>query len=72
MSGRNDEALTACQEAEKRAGRTPNPIPIALARLCSCTGKTIPRQLQAVIANLHNPELTSRLEHARAAQARQK
>jgi hypothetical protein len=70
MLNRSEEALAACREGEKRAMRTPNQLPLALAKLCS-SGNAIPRELQTTIAKLHNPELTLRLDYTRALRARQ-
>jgi tetratricopeptide (TPR) repeat protein len=68
MLNRNDEALAACREGEKRAVRTPNRLPIALAQLCS-SDNAIPHELQNAIAKLQNPELALRLEYVRALRA---
>jgi hypothetical protein len=75
MSNRSVDALAACREAEKRARLTPNEISTALARVCSwrlSPGRdaTLPQELQAKIARLHNPELTLSLDYARLLRAK--
>lgn len=75
MSNRKADALAACREGEKRAALTPNQVSIATAQICSWrlfpgAGNTVPNELQAKIAKLHNPELTLNLEYARALRAK--
>jgi len=63
MLGRNSDALRTCQDAEQRAARIPNPLPIVAARLAAwrLTGNSdsnVPADLHASIARLQNPELS--------------
>jgi hypothetical protein len=69
MSNRNAEALAACREGGKRAALTPNETANASAQVCSwrlssAPGNTVPRELQARIAKLNNPELKLNLDYA--------
>ena len=63
MMGRNSEALALAQEAERRAARVPNPVPVLRARLAvwSLSGETdsnVPPDLHAKVGSLKNPELS--------------
>ena len=71
MSNGSADALAACREAGKRAALTPNEFANASAQICSwrlssAPGSTVPPELQARIAKLHNPELMLNLDYARA------
>ncbi|HME09091.1 MAG TPA: winged helix-turn-helix domain-containing protein [Bryobacteraceae bacterium] len=71
MSNRSADAIAACREAGKRAALTPNEFANASAQICSwrlssAPGNTVPPELQARIAKLHNPELKLNLDYARA------
>ena len=71
MSNSIEGALAACREGEKRAVRTPNQFPIALAQLC--TWKLLaaaPEKFRLPIAKLNNPELTLMYDYARAVRAK--
>jgi eukaryotic-like serine/threonine-protein kinase len=75
MLGRNSDALVLCQEAERRAARIPNPVPILSARLAawSLTGdrdSNVPAELHAKVANLNNPELSLEENFDRAMRAK--
>lgn len=75
MLGRNSDALALCQEAERRAARIPNPVPILSARLAvwSLTGEadsSVPADLHAKVANLKNPELSLEEQFDRAIRAK--
>jgi hypothetical protein len=75
MLGRNSDALALCQEAERRAARIPNPIPILSARLAvwSLTGDTdsnVPWDLHAKVVSLRNPELSLEEDFHRALRAK--
>jgi tetratricopeptide (TPR) repeat protein len=74
MAHRDQEAMAACREGEKRASLTPNQFPAAVAQLCTwelstAGGDSIPRLLQARIAKLHNPELGLIADYASALHA---
>jgi tetratricopeptide (TPR) repeat protein len=71
MSNLNADALAACREGGKRAALTPNETANASAQICSwrlssAPGNTVPRELQARIARLTDPELKLNLDYARA------
>jgi hypothetical protein len=75
MSNRNGDAVAACGEAEKRAALTPNETAHAIAQICSWRlspgpGASVPSELQAKAAKLHNPELTLTLDYAAAIRAK--
>ena len=75
MLGRNSDALRACQDAEQRATKTPNPLPILLARLgvWRLTGDSdsnVPADLHAKVASLRNPELSLNEDFDRAIRAK--
>lgn len=75
MLGRNSDALAICQEAERRAARIPDPVPVLRARLAvwSLTGSSdssVPPDLHAKVANLRNPELTLEEDFDRAMRAK--
>jgi DNA-binding winged helix-turn-helix (wHTH) protein/tetratricopeptide (TPR) repeat protein len=75
MLGRNSDALAMCQEAERRAARIANPVPVLRARLAvwSLTGdadSNVPADLHARIAGLRNPELSLEEEFDRAMRAK--
>ena len=75
MMGRNSEALALCQEAERRAARVPNPVPVLRARLAvwSLSGETdsnLPTDLHAKVASLKNPELSLEEDFDRAMRAK--
>ena len=75
MLGRNSDALAICQEAERRAARIPDPVPVLRARLAvwSLTGSSdssVPPDLHAKVANLRNPELSIEEDFDRAMRAK--
>jgi DNA-binding winged helix-turn-helix (wHTH) protein/tetratricopeptide (TPR) repeat protein len=75
MLGRTADALAACQEAESRAARTPDPVPSALARLAAWrlsgdSGSNVPADLEAKVASLRNPELSLESDFDRALRAK--
>lgn len=75
MSGKPGEALAACREAEQRAGRTPNQLSIAFARLAEWRlagdpGAVLPAELRAEAASLRNPELDLAVAYAGAMRAK--
>lgn len=75
MLGRNSDALAACQQAEREAARTPNPVPILSARLAAwrLTGDSdtnVPVDLHANVASLKNPELSLGEDFDRAMRAK--
>jgi DNA-binding winged helix-turn-helix (wHTH) protein/tetratricopeptide (TPR) repeat protein len=75
MLGRNSDALALCQEAERRAARIPNPVPILSARLAvwSLTGDTdssVPEDLHAKVVSVKNPELALEENFDRAMRAK--
>ncbi len=75
MTGRNSEALALCQEAERRAARVPNPVPVLRAQLAvwSLSGGTdsnVPADLHAKVVSLKNPELSLEEEFDRAMRAK--
>jgi DNA-binding winged helix-turn-helix (wHTH) protein/TolB-like protein len=75
MMARNSDALALCQEAERRAARIPNPVPILSARLAvwSLTGDTdsnVPADLHAKVVSLKNPELLLQEQFDRAMRAK--
>ena len=75
MMGRNSDALGLCQEAERRAGRIPDPVPVLRARLAvwSLTGDTdsnVPSDLHAKVGSLKNPELSLEEDFDRAMRAK--
>ena len=75
MLGRNSDALAICQEAERRAARIPDPVPVLRARLAvwSLTGSSdssVPSDLHAKVANLRNPELSIEEDFDRAMRAK--
>jgi DNA-binding winged helix-turn-helix (wHTH) protein/tetratricopeptide (TPR) repeat protein len=75
MMGRNSEALALSQEAERRAARVPNPVPVLRARLAvwSLNGETdsnMPADLHTKVVSLKNPELSLEEEFDRAMRAK--
>ncbi len=63
MLGRNSDALRTCQDAEQRAARIPNPLPVLAARLAAwrLTGNSdsnVPADLHASVVSQRNPELS--------------
>jgi DNA-binding winged helix-turn-helix (wHTH) protein/tetratricopeptide (TPR) repeat protein len=75
MLGRNSDALALCQEAERRAARIPDPVPVLRARLAvwSLTGdkdSSVPADLHAKVVSLKNPELALEENFDRAMRAK--
>jgi tetratricopeptide (TPR) repeat protein len=75
MIGRNSDALAICQEAERRAARIPNPVPVLRARLAvwSLSGNavsSVPPDLHAKVVSLKNPELLLEEDFDRAMRAK--
>jgi len=75
MLGRDSDSLRACQDAEQKAARIPNPLPVLLAHLTawSLTGDSdasVPADLHAKVASLSNPELSLREDFDRAMHAK--
>jgi eukaryotic-like serine/threonine-protein kinase len=75
MMGRNSDALAICQEAERRAARIPNPVPVLRAQLAvwSLSGSAdsnVPADLHAKVASLKNPELSLDEDFDRAMRAK--
>ncbi len=75
MMGRNSDALALCQEAERRAARIPDPVPVLRARLAawSLSGdadSNVPKDLRAKVVSLKNPELSLEEDFHRAMRAK--
>ena len=75
MLGRNSDALALSQEAERRAARIPNPVPVLRARLAvwSMSGDTasnVPSDLHQKVVSLKNPELALQEDFDRAIRAK--
>jgi DNA-binding winged helix-turn-helix (wHTH) protein/tetratricopeptide (TPR) repeat protein len=75
MMGRSSDALALCQEAERRAARIPDPVPVLRARLgiWSLSGSAesnVPQDLHAKVAGLKNPELSLEEDFDRAMRAK--
>jgi len=75
MTGRNSEALALCREAERRAARLTNPVPVLRAQLAvwSLSGETdsnMPADLHTKVASLKNPELSLEEDFDRAMRAK--
>jgi DNA-binding winged helix-turn-helix (wHTH) protein/tetratricopeptide (TPR) repeat protein len=63
MLGRTSDALQTCEEAERRASRSPDPVASTLAHLAAWqlsgdSGAKVPPDLEAKVASLRNPELS--------------
>jgi DNA-binding winged helix-turn-helix (wHTH) protein/tetratricopeptide (TPR) repeat protein len=75
MLGRTSDALQTCQEAERRATRSPDPVASTLARLAAWqlsgdSGANVPPDLEAKVVSLRNPELSLEEDFDRALRAK--
>jgi tetratricopeptide (TPR) repeat protein len=75
MLGRRPDALRTCQEAERLAARTPNPLPalsarLAVWRLTGDSDSNVPADLHARVVSVKNPELSIEEDFDRAMRAK--
>jgi DNA-binding winged helix-turn-helix (wHTH) protein/tetratricopeptide (TPR) repeat protein len=75
MLGRTSDALQTCQEAERRATRSPDPVASTVARLAAWqlsgdSDSKVPADLEAKVVSLRNPELSLEEDFDRALRAK--
>ena len=74
MLGKDSNALRACQQAQREAAQTPDPLTLASVRLAawrlSGPDSNEPPDLHESVATLHNPELSLEEDFDRAIRAK--